>query len=429
MMRTMLKSKIHRATVTQADLHYVGSVTIDEDLLDAADLLPGEQVAIVDVTNGARLETYVIPGERGTGVIGINGAAAHLVHPGDLVIMISYGVMDETEAKSYIPKVVHVDGANRIVELGGDPSAPVPGARRPAAQRPRRPDPVTAGRAGRGRAADRRHRQQPDRPRHVRRRAADRLLAGHHVRRAPPPTSCGCSGAGLLRDTEITGVAACSTVPALLPALRQLLDSLEVPVVLIGPGVRTGVPLHVDNPREVGADRVVTALAAHELFGRWPDGRGRPVVVVDFGTSTNVDAVGPDGQFLGGALAPGVEVSLDALATRAAQLRSVELTVPPQAIGKNTVAALQSGLVLGFAGLVDGLVARIAAEIVAQFGAAPVVVATGGLAPLVVDSCRSIGEREPDLTVHGLRLAFERHQAAVAFHAARRPPVGSSPRE
>ena len=225
---------------------------------------------------------------------------------------------------------------------------------------------------------------------------------------------------GLLRDTEITGVAACSTVPALLPSLRALLDSLEVPVVLIGPGVRTGVPLHVDNPREVGADRVVTALAGHELFGRSPDGTGRPVVVVDFGTSTNVDAIGPDGQFLGGALAPGVEVSLDALASRAAQLRSVELTVPPQAIGKNTVAALQSGLVLGFAGLVDGLVARIAAELVAQFGAAPVVVATGGLAPLVADSCRSIGEREPDLTVHGLRLAFDRHQAGRS-PADRRP--------
>src|SRR3954467_408049 len=128
MYRTMLKSKIHRVTVTQADLHYVGSVTVDEDLMEAADLLPGEQVAIVDVTNGARLETYVIPGERGTGVIGINGAAAHLVHPGDLVIMISYGQMDESEAKSYIPRVVHVDGDNRIVELGGDPSAPVPGA-------------------------------------------------------------------------------------------------------------------------------------------------------------------------------------------------------------------------------------------------------------------------------------------------------------
>jgi aspartate 1-decarboxylase len=128
MMRTMLKSKIHRATVTQADLHYVGSVTIDEDLLDAADLVPGEQVAIVDVTNGARLETYVIPGERGSGVIGINGAAAHLVHPGDLVILISYGLMDEAEVASYIPRVVHVDAANRVVELGGDPSAPVPGA-------------------------------------------------------------------------------------------------------------------------------------------------------------------------------------------------------------------------------------------------------------------------------------------------------------
>jgi aspartate 1-decarboxylase len=127
MMRTMLASKIHRATVTQADLHYVGSVTIDEDLLDAADLLPGEQVAIVDVTNGARLETYVIPGQRGSGVIGINGAAAHLVHPGDLVIVISYGQMDESEAKAFVPRIVHVDADNRIVELGGDPAAPSPG--------------------------------------------------------------------------------------------------------------------------------------------------------------------------------------------------------------------------------------------------------------------------------------------------------------
>jgi aspartate 1-decarboxylase len=127
MMRTMLKSKIHRATVTQADLHYVGSVTVDEDLLDAADLLPGEQVAIVDVTNGARLETCAIPGERGSGVMGINGAAAHLVHPGDQVILIGYGVMDETDAKSYLPKVVHVDAANRVVQVGTDPAAPAPG--------------------------------------------------------------------------------------------------------------------------------------------------------------------------------------------------------------------------------------------------------------------------------------------------------------
>ena len=121
MFRTMLKSKIHRATVTQADLHYVGSVTVDADLMDAADLLEGEQVAIVDVTNGARLETYVITGERGSGVIGINGAAAHLIEPGDLVILISYGVMDELEARSVRPKVIFVDADNRILEQGQDP--------------------------------------------------------------------------------------------------------------------------------------------------------------------------------------------------------------------------------------------------------------------------------------------------------------------
>ncbi|MGP4021478.1 aspartate 1-decarboxylase [Saccharopolyspora sp. 5N708] len=125
MFRTMLKSKIHRATVTQADLHYVGSVTVDADLMDAADLLEGEQVAIVDVTNGARLETYVITGERGSGVIGINGAAAHLVQPGDIVILLSYGVLDELEARSVRPKVIFVDADNRIVLRGEDPgSAP-----------------------------------------------------------------------------------------------------------------------------------------------------------------------------------------------------------------------------------------------------------------------------------------------------------------
>ncbi|GAA3994512.1 aspartate 1-decarboxylase [Allokutzneria multivorans] len=122
MFRTMLKSKIHRATVTQADLDYVGSVTVDEDLMDAADLLPGEQVAIVDVTNGARLETYVIPGERGSGVLGINGAAAHLVHPGDLVILIAYGLMDDVESRAHQPKVIFVDARNSIVELGTDPA-------------------------------------------------------------------------------------------------------------------------------------------------------------------------------------------------------------------------------------------------------------------------------------------------------------------
>lgn len=127
MLRTMLKSKIHRATVTEADLHYVGSVTIDADLMEAADLLPGELVHIVDITNGARLETYVIEGLRGSGVIGINGAAAHLVHPGDLVILISYVQIEDAEAPRLRPRIVHVNEHNRIVGLGSDATEPVPG--------------------------------------------------------------------------------------------------------------------------------------------------------------------------------------------------------------------------------------------------------------------------------------------------------------
>ncbi|HLO19629.1 MAG TPA: aspartate 1-decarboxylase [Sphingomicrobium sp.] len=128
MMRIMMKSKIHRATVTQADLDYVGSVTLDVALMEAADLLEGEQVAIVDITNGARIETYVIPGERGSGVIGINGAAAHLVHPDDLVIIMSYALVTDAEASALEPRVVHVNEKNRIVKLGSDPAEPVPGS-------------------------------------------------------------------------------------------------------------------------------------------------------------------------------------------------------------------------------------------------------------------------------------------------------------
>src|SRR6476620_928671 len=127
-MRIMMKSKIHRATVTQADLDYVGSVTLDAALMEAADLLEGEQVAIVDITNGARIETYVIPGPTGSGVIGINGAAAHLVHPGDLVIIMSYALLNDAEARSLQPSVVHVDQQNQIVKLGNDAAEPVPGS-------------------------------------------------------------------------------------------------------------------------------------------------------------------------------------------------------------------------------------------------------------------------------------------------------------
>ena len=128
MMRTMMTSKIHRATVTQADLHYVGSVTVDEDLLDAANLLPGELVHIVDIDNGARLETYTIAGERGSGVIGINGAAARLVHPGDLVILIAYAQMDDAEAREFEPRVVFVDSENRIIGTGSNPAEALPGS-------------------------------------------------------------------------------------------------------------------------------------------------------------------------------------------------------------------------------------------------------------------------------------------------------------
>ena len=127
MLRTLMTSKIHRATVTQADLHYVGSVTVDADLLDAANLIPGEQVHIVDIDNGARLVTYVIEGERGSGVIGINGAAARIVQPGDLVILIAYGQMEDAEARAFEPNVVFVDAGNRIIGTGSDPAEALPG--------------------------------------------------------------------------------------------------------------------------------------------------------------------------------------------------------------------------------------------------------------------------------------------------------------
>ena len=128
----MLTAKIHRATVTHADLHYVGSITIDADLLDASGILPGEQVSVVDVSNGARLETYTIAGEAGSGVIGINGAAAHLIHPGDTVIVIAYGLFEAEEARAFAPSIVHVDAANRIIQLGTDAaSAVADGLQRP----------------------------------------------------------------------------------------------------------------------------------------------------------------------------------------------------------------------------------------------------------------------------------------------------------
>jgi type III pantothenate kinase len=171
-----------------------------------------------------------------------------------------------------------------------------------------------------------------------------------------------------------------------------------LPHVVVEPGIRTGVPILMDNPKEVGADRIMNTLAAHHLYGG-------PCIVVDFGTSTNFDVVSERGEFLGGALAPGIEISLDALASRAAQLRKVELAEPRSPIGKSTVEALQSGMVYGVAGQVDGLVRRISAELDAD----PVVIATGGLAPLVVSVSETLDHHEPDLTLIGLRLVFERN--------------------
>jgi len=208
---------------------------------------------------------------------------------------------------------------------------------------------------------------------------------------------------GLLADEpQPAGIAACSTVPAVLHELRGVFDRYysDVTTVIVEPGVKTGVPILYDNPREVGADRIVNALAAHHLYGG-------PAIVVDFGTSTNFDVVSDRGEFLGGALAPGIEISVDALAARAARLLKVELVRPRSVIGKSTVEALQSGIIYGFAGQIDGLVRRIAAEL----DAPPVVIATGGLAPLVMEEAETITEHEPDLTLIGLRLVFERNQS------------------
>jgi type III pantothenate kinase len=207
---------------------------------------------------------------------------------------------------------------------------------------------------------------------------------------------------GLLKDQpEVTGISLCSTVPSVLREMRWMLERYfpKTKTVIIEPGTKTGVPIITDNPKEVGADRIANSLA---VFDR----HGGPSVVVDFGTSTNFDVVSEKGEFLGGALAPGIEISLDALASRAAQLRKVEFVKPRSVIGKNTVEALQSGALYGFAGQVDGILQRIIAEI----GPVKAVVATGGLASLVVEESSTITHHEPDLTLEGLRLVFEKNK-------------------
>src|SRR3954465_13102589 len=195
-------------------------------------------------------------------------------------------------------------------------------------------------------------------------------------------------------NVDVTGVAACSTVPAALRSLRTMLARYygDLPNVVVEPGVKTGVQLAIDNPKEVGADRVVNTLAAHALYGG-------PSIVVDFGTTTNFDVISAKGEFLGGAFAPGIEISFDALAARAAQLRKVEPAQPRSVIGKNTVECLQSGMYFGFAGQVDRIVERMTEEL---GGTVRAVIATGGLAGLVKDECRTITAHEPMITLIGL---------------------------
>jgi type III pantothenate kinase len=207
----------------------------------------------------------------------------------------------------------------------------------------------------------------------------------------------------LLAHTDIDGIALCSTVPSVLHEMREMCRRYhgDVPAVIVEPGVKTGVPVRMDNPKEVGSDRIINALASVHLYGG-------PVIVVDFGTATTFDAVSAKGEYVGGAIAPGIEISVDALSVRGAQLHKVELIRPRNVIGKNTVEALQSGIIHGFAGQVDGLVSRMSREL-SDDPDQVTVVATGGLAPLVLDEARCIDEYEPWLTLIGLRLVYERN--------------------
>ncbi len=207
-----------------------------------------------------------------------------------------------------------------------------------------------------------------------------------------------------VKDGDISGLALCSTVPSVLHEMREMFRRYyrDTPAVIVEPGVRTGVPVRTDNPKEVGSDRIMNALAAVHLYGG-------PAIVVDFGTATNFDAVSKNGEFIGGAFAPGIEISVDALSRRAAQLLKVELTRPSRVVGKNTVESLQSGIIFGFAGQVEGIARRMAEELAPGDPDSVTIIATGGLAPLVLDEVAVIDAYEPWLTLTGLRLAYERN--------------------
>ncbi|MDP9226565.1 MAG: type III pantothenate kinase [Actinomycetota bacterium] len=228
------------------------------------------------------------------------------------------------------------------------------------------------------------------------RRTSDELalLFGHFL-----------SLAGLSFSSQVTGVAICSVVPRSTQQLREMTARyFGFPAVVVEPGVKTGIAIVTDNPREVGADRIANAVAAHHMYG--PE----PVVVVDLGTAITVDAVSAKGEYLGGAIAPGLDIAAAALFSATAKITRVELVAPPTTIGKSTVTAVQSGLIFGTAGLIDGLVERVIEEL----GGDAHVVGTGGLASVVLEHSRTIEKIEPVLTLLGLRLIFERNAIDAA---------------
>jgi type III pantothenate kinase len=204
----------------------------------------------------------------------------------------------------------------------------------------------------------------------------------------------------LLDLEDVDGVCLSTTVPALQREWERVAERwLKAPLLVVGPGTRTGIAIRYDDPREVGPDRIVNAVAASERYGA-------PCIVVDFGTSTNFDIVSPEGEYVGGVLAPGIEVSMDALFARAARLVKVDFVAPPNVIGKTTVGGLQSGLVYGFAGQVDGIVTHIRAEL----GTDAQTVATGGLAELIAPHAATLERVDPFLTLDGLRIVWARNR-------------------